>query len=134
MTKRALAIPVTLLLAVSAHAQERGGGSGRSSATPPVTKSEGPAEERALQPARQLPIAPRHGLLGAPGAAPDASGSSRLGPGAIDLTIGEYRPAGPLITRPSGDRIRSWSSADVRETRRQQAPDIEREPAPRGGR
>lgn len=120
------AVLAVALAAPAAAGAQRGEGSGRSSVSPPPAKSRGPAEVRPELPARDLPVTPRHGLLGAPGAAMDRQGASRLGPRA------PTRPAlagpGPLPTlpelAPSGDRIRSASSADVRASRRQVAPDL----------
>ncbi len=65
------------------------------------------------------------------------AGAQQRGTGAGDgsaaprATYGEQAPAGAVPGgdesrfAPSGDRIRSWSSADVRETRREPAPDLE---------
>lgn len=118
-----------LAVAGSADAQSRG--SAGSPFTSPVTKSAGGAAERANQGERELPIEPRHGVLASPGSAPDAYGPTRLGPDAA-------RPSAPMYgeaakgdtgtvssTWHSGDRIRSYTSADVRSARQQQAPDLE---------
>ncbi len=79
---------------------------------------------------RELPILPQHGLFGAPGAAQDALGPSRLGPRAESPVRGSYgeaaRSTGETYSAwKSGDRVRSASSADVRAARQQQAPDLE---------
>ncbi len=121
-----------LLLAGPAEAQVKGPGTGTYAWTSPVTKDAGPPEEKALVRARDEPYEPRHGLFGAPGAAPDAAGPSRLGPlseRAWSPSYGENEQ-GPAAgesyaTWKSGARIRSWSSADVRSARQQQAPDLE---------
>ncbi len=117
---KALALAASLG-ADAPDAQRIGTGSGKSSVTAPATKSAGAAAERAEMPASDPLILPRHGLLGAPGAALDASGPSRLGaPSDRIAIVGEM----PHSWR-SGDRVRSTSSADVRAARQQQAPDLE---------
>lgn len=117
---KALALAASLG-ADAPDAQRIGTGSGRSSVTAPATKSAGVAAERAEMPATDPLILPRHGLLGAPGAALDAAGPSRLGaPSDRIAIVGEM----PDSWR-SGDRVRSASSADVRAARQQQAPDLE---------
>ncbi|HEX9290850.1 MAG TPA: hypothetical protein VF904_15125 [Anaeromyxobacteraceae bacterium] len=135
MWTRRIAVALALaLVAAPARAQHKGSGSGQAPATTaPVTKTVGPSVERAELPARDLPIEPRHGLLGAPGAARDAAGPSRLGPHADRATLPSYGEAAQQgsgggtthETWKSGDRIRSWTSADVRAARGQQAPDLE---------
>ncbi|HUK65562.1 MAG TPA: hypothetical protein VLV17_01955 [Anaeromyxobacteraceae bacterium] len=126
----ALACVVSILAfpsSIYAQAESTGAGSGRNAATPPVTKSAGPPREEAHLPARDLPLEPRHGMLGAPGSAVDGEGPSRLGSHSDRSTApsyGEGGPAGPGWWR-SGDRARSASSADVRAARREQAPDLE---------
>jgi hypothetical protein len=129
--RRVIIACVGLIVAVGAQSAERGS-SGKASAAPP-TKSAGPRSERAALPPRDLPIEPRHGLLAAPGAAPDALGPSRLGPSAprtVAPSYGESAPREPRggtisSTWHSGDRVRSPSSADVRLARQQEAPDLE---------
>jgi hypothetical protein len=128
MKKLALAIPLALLLAGRAAPQPRGGGRGESATALPAVTGAGPREERADLPGRDLPIEPRHGLLGAPGAALDRMGSSRLGPSAPlgrRISYGQLPPGAPLFDTPSGDLIRSWSSSDVREARKELAPDVQ---------
>ena len=122
-----------ILAASQADAQHLGSGSGKSSVTPPVTKSRGTASERAELPSGDLPIEPRHGMLGAPGAAQDPAGPSRLGGHAERAArpfYGESAEAGASGGETheawkSGDLVRSWTSADVRASRQQQAPDLE---------
>jgi hypothetical protein len=110
------------LAAAGAAADQRvGAGSGRSSVTPPVTKDSGVARERAERPDVDPLIEPRHGLLGAPGAALDSAGPSRLG-APRDRTGSAFEMPGAWR---SGDLVRSRSSADVRAARQQQAPDLE---------
>ncbi len=135
--KRATAMAALLaaggLAAGRADAQHMGSGSGKSSVTPPPARSSGTAAERAELPAGDLPIEPRHGLLGAPGAALDSGGPSRLGAHAERAARPSYGEsagtgAGSYEAHEawrSGDRVRSWSSADVRAARQQQAPDLE---------
>jgi len=100
-----------------------GTGSGALSTAPPPTKDAGTAKELAELPSRDHPIEPRHGILGAPGAAPDTFGPARLG------AVPE-RPRWPSYGETvgtdwrSGDQVRSSTSADVRATRRQSAPDL----------
>jgi hypothetical protein len=113
------------------------GAEGRATAPPP-TKSAG--DERAVRPARDAPIDPRHGLLGAPGAAPDPDPASRLGAAAPPSgSYGEAARAGRgsgaiSSTWHSGDRVRSADSADVRLARQQEAPDLEFVDGAQGGR
>ncbi len=114
-----LAAVLTVALPGRALAQVRGSGSGALSDTPPVTRGSGTAPERAQLPIRDSQIVPRHGVLGAPGGAPDAYGGS--GPGRAALRAGAE--PGPEWT--AGDRVRSNSSAEVRAARVQQAPDLE---------
>ena len=130
-----LAAVATLMLAGgSALAQPRGSGSGRAASTEPVTKDAGPSAEAAVLPARDLPLDPRHGMLGAPGSAQDQEGPSRLGRRANrevgPSSYGESArqgAGGGEAYEPwrSGDQVRSPSSADVRAARQQQAPDLE---------
>ena len=129
-----MSLAVTMLLTANlAAAQARGSGSGGNASTPPATKDAGPAAESATLPARDLPIEPRHGFFGAPGAASDALGPSRLGSHgdrAVTPSYGEAAPqvsggGEPYQTWRSGDLVRSRSSADVRAARQQQAPDLE---------
>lgn len=121
----------TAVAAEPAGAQTRGAGSGWSAATPPVTKSDETPTEASRLPTRDLPIEPRHGVLGAPGAAFDSAGPSRLGrhgTRSVRPYYGEEAQASggePYQAWVSGDRVRSWSSADVRAARQQQAPDLE---------
>lgn len=124
--RMAVALAVALA-AAAAGAQRVGEGSGKSAVTPPPTKSYGVAAERPEMPTSDPLLLPRHGLLGAPGAALDAAGPSRLGaPSDRVATVGEM----PDAWR-SGDRVRSASSADVRAARQQQAPDLEWAAPPR---
>ncbi len=124
---------VLALAAAPARAQRRGEGShGGWPDTEPSTRSAGPAEESAYAPTGDLPLSPRHGMMGAPGAAPDAYGPSRLGAhgeGLVAPSPGVARsPSGPEEVTGgwrAGDRVRSASSADVRAARQQQAPDLE---------
>lgn len=125
-----------LLVATQAAAQARGSGSGFGAATAPVTKSAGPPIEAPYLSAEDLPVTPRHGMMGAPGAAMDQLGPSRLGPHGERGLVPEYGEAPPEMGGAvdmgesygvwrSGDRVRSASSADVRAARQQQAPDLE---------
>lgn len=84
-------------------------------------RSAGGAAEQAQLPLRDSEMVPRHGLLGAPGGAPDALGGSRLGRRDLD----PLQRAEGNATWTSGDRVRSLSSADVRSARVQQAPELE---------
>jgi hypothetical protein len=126
-----LALVVTLASLGSplarADGESTGSGSGKPAETPPVTKSDGPGLERAALPARDLPLEPRHGMLGAPGAAVDEAGPSRLGSHGDRSTAPNYGEAGARgpAEWQSGDRPRSLTSADVRAARREQAPDLE---------
>jgi hypothetical protein len=119
------------LVAVPAAAQRRGTGSAHvSSSKPPVTKGGGSTVPSELGGVDQGQILPRHGMFGAPGAAPDALGPSRLGPPAVSPGRGSYGELATSSEEPSsswrsGDRVRSLSSADVRAARQQQAPDLE---------
>ena len=113
-----LAAVLTVALPGTALAQVRGSGSGALSDTLPVTRGSGTAPEQAQLPIRDSQIVPRHGVLGAPGGAPDAHGGS----GAA-LRAGAGAEPGPEWT--AGDRVRSISSAEVRAARVQQAPDLE---------
>jgi len=118
------------LLAASA-AQARGTGSGKSSVTPPATKSSGPAAERAAMPSRPPNFDPRPGYLGGMGAAHELGGP--LGPRTDLAPKPSYGEAGQEAssgadshpTWRSGDAVRSWSANDVRAARVQQAPDLE---------
>ncbi len=120
------------LAASRADAQHMGAGSGKSAVTAPATKDSG-ADERPELPADRPPIEPRHGILGVPGAAQDSAGPSRLGAPAdrsARPSYGESAEAGAGSdeaheTWRSGDLVRSWTSADVRASRQQQAPDLE---------
>ena len=122
-----------LLLASPVAAQRRGTGSpGASSGTPPPTNdgAHSTASESSTGSGHDLPILPRHGMLGAPGSAPDALGPSRLGAhdeSSARRSYGEAAPGTGQAYSPwkSGDRVRSFSSADVRAARQQQAPDLE---------
>jgi hypothetical protein len=118
MRKRLFAAALAMALAQTALAQGRGSGSGAPSDTPPPTKGSGEPPERAQLPMRESALSPPHGLLGAPGAAPDANGGSRLGRRDLELP-------GEAPQWTSGDRARSASSADVRAARVQAAPDLE---------
>jgi hypothetical protein len=117
----------------------KGRGTGRDSTTSPPTRSAGTAAESAGLAAHDLPFSPRRGLMGAPGAAPDEAGPARLGghgERSWRPSFGESAQPGPgggeaYEPWKSGDRIRSWTSADVRAARVQQAPDLEW--APSGG-
>jgi hypothetical protein len=134
-TRWAAAALACALAAGGAAADTRGSGSRWPSTTTLPTKNAGTGEERAELPARDLPIEPSHGLLGAPGAAPDQAGPSRLGPRSPEVARGAEapevyqpatdQPAQAYGTWKSGDRVRSASSADVRSARGQQAPDLE---------
>lgn len=121
------ALLASLLAATAAAAQQVGEGSGKSSVTPPPTKDSGSRGEGAEMPISTPAIEPRHGLLGAPGAALDSAGPSRLGPPPDRISIVAEMPD----SWRSGDRVRSLSSSDVRAARRQQAPDLEWAPAQR---
>ncbi len=122
-----------LLVAVPAAAQRRGTGLTRgSAAAPPPTQNSGDtaASVSSTGAVHELPILPQHGFFGAPGAAQDALGPSRLGPRAESPVRGSYGEAAPSTGETysawkSGDRVRSASSADVRGARQQQAPDLE---------
>ncbi len=130
-------VPLSLVLALGlaatpALAQRRGEGSGRSPDTAPATKSAGPPEEQALRTPTDLPVLPPHGMLGAPGAAQDALGPSRLGAHADSPTAPSYGESARLGATgevyqgwKSGDRVRSLNSGDVRAARQEQAPDLE---------
>ncbi len=118
---RAIVILAAGLAAAPALAQRVGSGSGKSSVTAPPTKSSGVARERAEMPGDDPLVEPRHGLLGAPGAALDGSGPSRLGAPSDRLSMEADLPS----TWRSGDIVRSRNSADVRAARQQQAPDLE---------
>jgi hypothetical protein len=128
-----LVVATLLSTSVTAAAQSRGSGSGRLSSTAPVTKDAGPPAEAAALPARDLPLEPRHGFFGAPGAAGDQDGPSRLGRHGDRATAPSYGEAARQVAAGgevsdawrSGDRVRSLSSADVRAARQQQAPDLE---------
>jgi hypothetical protein len=132
-TTTGLAIVATwMLTSGTAAAQGRGAGSGRASSTPPTTKDLGPASESATRPSRDLPLEPRHGFFGAPGAAGDQEGPSRLGRHGASPVAPSYGEAArqgagaePQEAWRAGDRVRSPSSADVRAARQQQAPDLE---------
>ncbi len=118
---KSAALALTLALAATkAGAQERGRGSGESADTAPTTKDSRDTE-RAERPASDPLVAPRHGLLGAPGAALDSAGASRLGPPSDRIAMAAEIPD----SWRSGDLVRSHSSADVRAARQQQAPDLE---------
>jgi hypothetical protein len=127
---------IAAALAVAAPCLAQSRGSAGTSDAAPRTKDAGPRQESAQEPGGTLPIEPRHGLLGAPGAAPDADGPSRLGREAPTTAAPSYgeapAPIGGALGRTmsrtwqSGDRVRSPSSADVRLARLQEAPDIER--------
>jgi hypothetical protein len=130
-------IAAGLSLFAAAPALGARGSSGNTRAAP-ETKSAGAASERSAEPERDLPIEPRHGIFGAPGAANDAYGPSRLGAGSPRTTLPSYGERAEGEGRSyeawqSGDRVRSPSSADVRLARRQDAPDLEfaEEQAPR---
>ena len=133
MHSRTFAAAVAFALALpAAHGEEpplRGAGTGRSASTAPVTRSDETTSDAARLPARDLPIDPRHGLLGAPGAALDSDGPSRLGGHAERAQRSSYGEAAQGADIPdswrSGDLARSKSSADVRAARQQQAPDLE---------
>jgi hypothetical protein len=126
MRSRALAVLLTVVAVTRVEAQSRGsGGNSATAATAPATKSAGPAEERAQLPGRDGPAEPRHGILGAPGAAPDANGPTRLGASALTAPISAGERSGGASTWQSGDGVRSATSADVRQARQQQAPDLE---------
>lgn len=115
-------------LALSAAAETRGRGSGLPSTTPPATRSQGAKLERDEARPRGQPSSPARGILGAPGAAPDALGPSRLGPyGAPPPPYGAAATGSDPVHSSwiSGDRARSASSADVRAARRLVAPDLE---------
>jgi hypothetical protein len=101
MTRRGIATALALVAAVRAEGGSRG--SNGTASTAPATKSAGAAAETAELPGRDGPIEPRHGILGAP--------------------VESVATAPP--TWRSGDRVRSRSSADVRQARQQQAPDLE---------
>ncbi len=124
---------VLLLVAPPALAQRRGTGSGRAPGTAPPTKSAGPPEEAAHRPSPDPVLLPPHGMMGAPGAALDSLGPSRLGPHgetSVAPSYGEAAQRGSgggesYQAWKSGDRVRSTSSADVRSARQQQAPDLE---------
>ena len=105
---------------VASAAAARGTGSGKSSTTPPVTKSSGVAMERAATPPRPPNFEARPGYLGGLGAAQEIGGP--LGPRG-DLARKAYQSEATV--QPAGDVIRSWSSSDVRAARVQQAPDLE---------
>jgi hypothetical protein len=124
-------IAAALVVLAGARAQAVGpGASGRATAAPP-TKSAGTAAEQAQLPGRDAPVEPRHGMLGAPGGAPDAYGPTRLGYDARGTasSTGANAPGASVgsasSTWQSGDRVRSQTSADVRQARQQQAPDLE---------
>ena len=121
-----VALLAGVLVASRAAAQHMGSGSGKSAVTAPATKSSGTAAERAELPADKPPIEPRHAILAAPGTAPSYGESAEAG------ASGEEAHE----TWRSGDLVRSWTSADVRASRRQQAPDLEwttaRAAAPKG--
>lgn len=128
----ALLALVLFAAAPPALAQRRGEGSGRAPGTAPPTKSAGPPEEAAYRPSPDPVLLPPHGMMGAPGAALDSLGPSRLGPRGETSVAPSYgeaaqRGAGaePYEAWQSGDRVRSTSSADVRAARQQQAPDLE---------
>lgn len=120
-------LAVTLL---TASAQARGiGATGESSVTPART-SDSAVLERGVRPAHDLPLAPTHGMMGAPGAGQDSLGPSRLGQHGERPTLRSYGEAAPgtgdsYAAWHSGDRVRSPTSADVRAARQQQAPDLE---------
>jgi len=86
-----------------------GAGSGKSAVTAPATKDSGTAAERADRPAR-----------------PSYGESAEAGASGVEAHE----------TWKSGDLVRSWTSADVRASRQQQAPDLEwttvRDAAPGG--
>ena len=117
--RRAIAL-VAALAAAGAGAQQ-GMGSGKSSVTPPPTKDDGRTAERSEAPISDPLMEPRHGLLGAPGAALDWAGPSRLGAPADRVRAQADVPD----SWRAGDRVRSATSADVRAARQQQAPDLE---------
>jgi hypothetical protein len=119
MAMRILVAALVSALAGAALAQGRGSGSGGPSDALPVTRGSGAAPEQAQLPMRESAMSPPHGVLGAPGSAPDAYGGSRLGRRDPELQIDQ----GPRWT--AGDRVRSLSSADVRAARAQAAPDLE---------
>jgi hypothetical protein len=132
---RAVRIGLALILVVAqgrAHASKGSGSGERASWTAPVTKDYGVADEASERTTGDTPIQPRHGLMGAPGAAQDAEGPSRLGPHVERAGRPSYgeeahgQGTGQTSqTWHSGDRVRSPSSADVRAARQQQAPDLE---------
>ncbi|MFL5261461.1 MAG: hypothetical protein ACJ79L_03510 [Anaeromyxobacteraceae bacterium] len=132
MVWRGIGAAVVVLAAAQVEAEAVGpGASGRATAAP-VTKSAGPALEQAQLPGRDAPAEPRHGILGAPGSAPDAYGPTRLGydargtPSSMGASAPGASSAGSAAsTWHSGDRVRSQTSADVRQARQQQAPDLE---------
>jgi hypothetical protein len=119
--KRRLVL-ASVAAALAGMAAARGTGTGAPSVTYSPTRSSGGAAERAQLPLRDSEMLPRHGVLGAPGAAPDALGGSRLGRRDLDPLQGGGE-ASPTWT--AGDRVRSLSSADVRAARVQQAPELE---------
>jgi hypothetical protein len=126
MAWRGIAAGLVVLLAARVEATGSGS-SGRATAAPP-TKSAGPAREEALLPGHDAPAEPPHGILGAPGSAPDAYGPTRLGYDArgTPSSMGASAVTGAASsTWQSGDRVRSQTSADVRQARQQQAPDLE---------
>ncbi|HET9598630.1 MAG TPA: hypothetical protein VFP65_23840 [Anaeromyxobacteraceae bacterium] len=115
-------LTATLAAALAGTAAARGTGTGASSATYGPSRGAGGTAEQAQLPLRDSEMVPRHGVLGAPGAAPDALGGSRLGRRDLDplQNAGEGN-----ATWTAGDRVRSVSSADVRAARVQQAPELE---------
>jgi hypothetical protein len=120
MTGRGLAAALAVVAAARADGGSRGS-NGRATAAP-ATKSAGTAAERPDLPGHDGPIEPKHGLLGAPGSAPDARRETFT-------SAGEGSPGESGVTASSkwqsGDRVRSQSSSDVRQARQQQTPDLE---------
>jgi len=115
-----------LVVLAAARVEAAGPGASGRATEAPATKSAGTAAEQAHLPGHDAPAEPRHGMLGAPGSAPDAYGPTRLGydaRGTMSATGGAAGSASS--TWQSGDRVRSRTSADVRQARQQQAPDLE---------
>ncbi len=132
-TSKKLLLAGALVAAGAACSKMKGSGAGGFSDTPPPTKSAGMDAERAYLPARELDYGDyRRGVLGAPGAARDSAGGSRLGARterAAKPAYGESAqgqgPGEVSEAWKSGDAVRSWSSADVRQSRQQEAPEVE---------
>lgn len=129
--RSAITVGLFVWLAASpAAAQRLGTGTAHASpVTAPPTRN-GASLEAGARPAPDLPLAPRHGMLGAPGAAQDALGPSRLGGHGERSARSSYGESAPgtgeaYSSWHSGDRVRSSSSTDVRGARQQQAPDLE---------